>query len=150
MLFSVKRISEIGFFQEIEEPQAIQSKYGNPFQKFCTEEEYVPCISRPSFFQRNGSDSSVRQTVVPTATIFFCSFFILAIVSNMLFSISIVSACIWYSRISGVSIPLNVPSPTWSVIYCFSFGIFSRSSRVKWSDAVGAATEPFFFAKAVW
>ncbi len=120
------------------------------FQKVCVSSFHNSFSSFSKDAQREGSDSSVRHTVVPTAIIARLFFLYSAILVNMSPSISTVSSWIWYSRISSVSIHLNVPSHTWRVIYSFVFLSFSRSSFVKWSDAVGAATEPYFCANTVW
>ena len=87
--------------------------------------------------------SRVRTEVVPTAIIRFHSFLYELSLSAVSGDINIFSLCMECSRIFSVSTFKNVPSQTcrqiFSILTHFSCS-FSKSSGVKWSPAVGAAT----------
>ena len=62
------------------------------------------------------------------------------------------SLCMWCSVISSALTGRNVPRPTCSVTYAIFTpfaAIFSSSSFVKCSPAVGAAAEPLIFEYTV-
>ena len=102
-------------------------------------------VSLPFF----AHDSRTLTVVVPTARIFLPD--VLALFSAVAVLLSIVnhSECILWSLMSSTFTGSNVPRPTWSVTKYVAMPFFSRSENtffVKWSPAVGAATEPSSFA----
>ena len=96
--------------------------------------------------------SSVLMEVVPTAMIFFPSAFASLRALAVSSEISKLSVCIWWSSSDSVLTGRKVPAPTWRVTSYTGIPLLltsSRSSGVKWSPAVGAATLPSFLAYTV-
>ena len=89
-------------------------------------------------------DSSVLTDVVPTAITRFPSSLASLIILAVSSGIRYFSLCILWFNIFSTCTGRNVPSPTSkntsAIITPFSW-IFSKSSFVKWSPAVGAATD---------
>jgi len=93
--------------------------------------------------------SKTLTEVVPTAIFLFAKFIFLAVLSSISKYSDVILCSAMLSHLTGANVPHDTCNIA-SAIPTFLFLKLFKISSVKWSPAVGAATEPGLSAKMVW